>query len=131
LTLSTRFIHEAPSSNKKNEDVLTLIGNLKNHSYDKDYQIDDISMRITEISDFPIKLKNVNGLAVQRNSEMDFATSISVASDKSELLVERLNRGQISASSKLSLVEIKRGEGAKKKWSTGSVQVSTFVRKRK
>ena len=131
LTLSTRFIHEAPSSNKKDEDVLTLIGNLKNHSYDKDYQIDDISMRMTEISDFPIKLKNVNGLAVQRNSEMDFATSISVASDKSELLVERLNRGQISASSKLSLVEIKRGEGAKKKWSTGSVQVSTFVRKRK
>ena len=131
LTLSTRFIHEAPSSNKKDEDVLTLIGNLKNHSYDKDYQIDDISMRMTEISDFPIKLKNVKGLAIQRNSEMDFATSISVTSDKSGLLVERLNTGQISASSKLSLVEIKRGEGAKKKWSTGSVQVSTFVRKRK
>jgi hypothetical protein len=86
---------------------------------------------MTEISDFPIKLKNVKGLAVQRNSEMDFATSISLASDKSELLVERLNKGQIAASSKISLVEIKRGEGAKKKWSTGSVQVSTFVRKRK
>ena len=37
ITLSIRFIHRAPSSNKSAEDVLTLIVDVKNHTANEDY----------------------------------------------------------------------------------------------
>ena len=51
--------------------------------------------------------------------DLDFATSISIISDKTDQMIERLSSGQVSVVAKLSHVEIKRGKGAKKNWSTG------------
>ena len=58
-------------------------------------------------------------MVVQHNMDLDFATSISIISDKTDQMIERLSSGQVSVVAKLSHVEIKRGKGAKKNWSTG------------
>jgi len=125
INITIRLLFKGPSSNKSEEDIITLIGNISNNDKINSYQINNMKFKFygvrdlisTTIEDFPIS----------RGSKMDFATTISINKDKSDKLLDALKSGQINVVTSVSKVSIKPGEGVKKSWNNQPLKVSTFI----
>ena len=122
IKISTKFIYKGPSSNKKDEDIITLIGDIVNKDENNSYQIDKLDFKSYN-AQRPITT-SLKELAILASSSMDFATTINLKKKTSDEVFELIKSGKMSVSTKVSKVNIKPGEGVKKSWNNQPLQVS-------
>ena len=126
INISTDLIYHCPSSNKKGNMIITLLGKMKNPHKDKSYRIDKLTIKASSLKN-PVSLKNLEGTSISKNSEMEFVTTIDLKKKEGEQFIKSFTEGSIDPEVKLSAVTIKKGEGAKKKKNT-YINVATFFK---
>ena len=125
IKITVNFLYKAPSSNKSDEDIITLIGDISNNDKNNSYQIDKLDFKAFNIPS--LITSNIKKFAINSGSKMDFATTISINKVKSDKLLDALKSGQINVVTSVSKVSIKPGEGVKKSLNNQPLKVSTFI----
>lgn len=132
IKITANFLYKAPSSNKSDEDIITLIGDIANNDETNSYQIDklDFSAIIKSRSSSAAALikSNIKEFAINAGSKMDFATTVNIKNDKSDEIFELFKSGRMTVNPKISKVTIKPGEGVKKGWNSKPLQVWTLFK---
>ena len=128
LNITTRVLYKGPSSNKKDEDVITIIGSITNNNFSDNYQIEDIKFHSFSINNnLPFVGSGLNGLVININSTVDFASTINVKRDVSSALLASFKDKNIRTSIKVSEVRIKSGKGGKRVWDKKPINIITYI----
>ena len=122
IKITANFLYKAPSSNKSDEDIIALIGDIVNNDKTNSYQIDKLDFIGFKGSSL-IK-SNFKEFAINAGSKMDFATTVNINNDKSDEVFNRFKSGPMNIATKVLKVTIKPGEGVKKGWSSQALQIS-------
>ena len=129
LNITTRVVYKGPSSNKKDEDVITIIGSITNNNFSDNYQIEDIKFHSFSINNnLPFVGSGLNGLVININSTVDFASTINVKRDVSSALLASFKDKNIRTSIKVSKVKIKSGKGGKRVWDKKPINIITYIK---
>ena len=129
IKITANFLYKGPSSNKRDEDIITLIGDIANNDKTNSYQIDKLDFNVLKFSRSSsaaaLIKSNIKGFAINAGSKMDFATTVNIKNDKSDEVFELFKSGQMVVNTKVSKVTIKPGEGVKKGWNSKPLEVWT------
>ena len=132
IKITTNFLHKGPSSNKSDEDIITLIGDIANNDETNSYQIDKLDFsainKSRSSSAAALIKSNIKEFAINAGSKMDFATTVNIKNDKSDEVFNLFKSGRMSVTTKISKVTIKPGEGVKKGWNSKPLQVWTLFK---
>ena len=128
IKITANFLYKGPSSNKRDEDIITLIGDIANNDKTNSYQIDKLDFNARNISrssaSSTIITSNIKEFAINAGSKMDFATTVNINNDKSDEVFDRFKSGRMNIATKVLKVTIKPGEGVKKGWTSQALQIS-------
>lgn len=124
LNIKLKYIYQAPSSNKRDEDIFYLIGNIQNNHPEISFELENISLNF--LGEIGIKfLEGIKGTAIEYNSSLDFVSYINVKKEESELFSELLqNKKFLPKSAFLTSILIQRGQKTIPLSGQGAIQCS-------
>lgn len=124
INIQLKYLYQAPSSDKHDEDVFYLIGNITNNHPEISFKLDDISFNF--LGDIGIiSLDGVKGTAIEYNSCLDFVSYIRVNREKSSTLSDLLQSKQfLPRTALLTSILVQRGQKTIPLSAQGAIQCS-------
>lgn len=125
---TSHLIYRVPSSNKSDEDVITLIGSITNNNKVNSYQIEEFKIQSLGVSHIPFQASGLKDIVIGSSSIVDFATTINVKSDLASDLLESIKNKNITPTLKAVRVDIKPGKDGSRIWSKKPIFVTTYIK---